>query len=86
MLAQDVQTEPLGAGPCNTAIMTNRRLILPTVSLMHVYGQAQLGLIRLLAVRTAMWLRVSAVRGLAAQSAEDRHTTSMLRREMGACL
>ena len=86
MLAQDVQTEPLGAGPCNTAIMTNRRFILPTVSLMHVYGQAQLGLVRLLAVRTAMWLRAGAVRGFAAQSTEDPHNASMARREMDACL
>ena len=85
MFSQDVQPKVSRTGPCNTTVLTHRRFVLATVYLMHVYGQAQLGLIRLLAVRTAMWLCVSAVRGLAAQSAEDRHSTSMLRREMGAC-
>jgi hypothetical protein len=86
MFSQDVQPKASVTGPCNTTVLTHRRFVLATVYLMHVYGQAQLGLVRLLAVRTAMRLRVGAMRGLAAQSAEDRHTTSMLRREMGACL
>ena len=86
MLSQDVQPKVSGTGPCNTTVLTHRRFVLATVYLMHVYGQAQLGLIRLLAVRTAMRLRVGAVRSLAAQSTEDPHNASMLRREMGACL
>ena len=86
MFSQDVRPKVSGTGPCNTTVLTHRRFVLATVYLMHVYGQAQLGLIRLLAVRTAMRLRAGAVRALAAQPAEDRHTTSMLRREMGACL
>ena len=86
MFSQDVQPKVSRTGPCNTTVLTHRRFVLATVYLMHVYGQAQLGLIRLLAVRTAMRLRVGAVRGLAAQPAEDPHSASMARREMGACL
>ena len=86
MYSHDVQPKASGTAPCNTTVLTHRRFVLATVCLMHVYGQAQLGLVRLLAVRTAMWLRAGAVRGFAAQSTEDPHNASMARREMDACL
>ena len=44
MLSQDVQPKVSGTGPCNTTVLTHRRFVLATVYLMHVYGQAQLGL------------------------------------------
>ena len=39
VLAQDVQTEPLGAGPCNAAILANGRFILPAMYLMDMHSQ-----------------------------------------------